>query len=148
MSAAQPKTNQPTEPNQPAEPPVPKPDPEIEAKWETHPPAKPAETPSERTEAPPRQDSDALLNYHKAIAVAQSLAPEGVDIEDELNFVSGLSVDKDGNVTGEARYRPHPNTVPAPTPAAPRIAKPRSAAAAAPAKDDAYYDNLLRTYGL
>ena len=86
------------------------------------------------------------LNYHKALAVAQALAGEGIDVKDEINFVNGLSVNDKGEVEGTAHYRPHPNAVPAP--AQKRIEKPRAAANAEPAKDEAYFKNLVQQYGI
>ena len=89
--------------------------------------------------------TDRLL-YHKALAVAQALAGDSIDVKDEINFVNGLSINDKGEVEGTAHYRPHPSTVQAP--AQKRIEKPRAAANATPAKDDAYFANLVKQYGI
>ena len=52
------------------------------------------------------EEWDALmLRQAKMAAVVAHYLPEGVKLDDEIDHVVGLSM-KDGEVTGEARYRP------------------------------------------
>lgn len=49
---------------------------------------------------------DTALRLASLEAVVSAYLPEGTDIERELGYVAGLSLDDKGNVVGEARYRP------------------------------------------
>ena len=88
------------------------------------------------------------ITLHRMKVVAQAYMPEGVDLEAEMEHVSGLDVDEEGNITGEARFRKNPELAAnQPTPPARRRAKPRAKATSEPARDEKYFQNIINQYG-
>ena len=66
----------------------------------------------------PAPDYSDRLRVAKLKAILKSYDKD-LDVDDELDFVGGLSVDGDGEIIGKAKYRPKSRKVaPTPVPAA------------------------------
>lgn len=53
-------------------------------------------------------DTDAVLRNAKLEALIAAYLPKGTDVEEELAHVGGLSINDEGKLVGEAKYRKPP----------------------------------------